>query len=279
MPEIVGVRFKRAGKVYFFDPSSLQLDINDQVVVETSRGMEVGRVVVAPRQMVEAEITEPLKPVVRKAEEDDLKKVGDWQAKEEEALRTCQARVTQHNLPMRVLSAEYNYDGSRLTFYFTAENRVDFRELLRELASTFKTRIELKQVGVRDKAKMLGGMGRCGRHLCCSSFLCDFSTVTMRMAKEQNLPLNPMKISGLCGRLLCCLSYEAEQYSEMKQKLPKAGEKVTTAFGPGKVASANVLKETVLVELETGAIVEAPAADVQKRGAKAGPPPGAKSEA
>jgi len=176
-----------------------------------------------------------------------------------------------------VLSAEYNYDGSRLTFYFSAEGRVDFRDLLRELASTFRTRIELKQVGVRDKAKMLGGMGRCGRHLCCSSFLCDFSTVTMKMAKEQNLPLNPMKISGSCGRLLCCLSYENEQYAEMKQKLPRVGERVNTAHGPGKVTSSNVLKETVYVELETGAIVEVPAADIQKRPTKPGPPPGGKS--
>lgn len=277
MPAIVGVRFRQAGKVYFFDPAGLELDINDLVLVETSRGHEIGRVVVAPKQVVEAEITEPLKSVVRKAEEDDLKKVEDWQAKEEEAVRACQAKVVERNLPMRVLSAEYNYDGSRLTFYFSAESRVDFRELLRELASGFRTRIELKQVGVRDKAKMLGGMGRCGRQLCCSSFLCDFSTVTMKMAKEQNLPLNPMKISGCCGRLLCCLSYENQQYAEMKQKLPRVGERVNTTHGPGKVTSSNVLKGTVYVELETGAVVEEAAADVQKRVTRAGPQPGAKS--
>lgn len=273
MPEIVGVRFKRAGKVYFFDPAGLELEVNDRVVVETSRGLEIGRVVVAPKQVVEAQVTEPLKAVLRKAEEDDVRQVGEWQAKEEEALLTCQAKAVQRNLPMKVLSAEYNYDGSRLTFYFNAESRVDFRELLRELASIFRTRIELKQVGVRDKAKMLGGMGRCGRDLCCSSFLCDFSTVTMRMAKEQDLPLNPMKISGLCGRLLCCLSYESDQYTQMKQKMPKVGEMVTTAFGPGKVAATNILKETVLVELETGAMVEEAAAEVQRRGGKADQPP------
>lgn len=277
MPEIVGIRFRRAGKVYFFDPSGLELDVNDCVLVETARGHEIGRVVVAPKQVVEAEVTDPLKPVVRKASEDDLKKVEDWQDREAEALRTCQTKVAHHNLPMRVLSAEYNCDGSRLTFYFGSEGRVDFRDLLRELASAFRTRIELKQVGVRDKAKMLGGMGRCGRHLCCSAFLCDFSTVTMKMAKEQNLPLNPMKISGLCGRLLCCLSYENQQYAEMKQKLPRVGERVTTAHGPGKVISTNVLKETAYVELETGAIVEEAAAEIQRRQVKPGLPPGAKS--
>lgn len=274
MPEIVGVRFKQAGKVYFFDPAGLELDVSDEVVVETSRGLEIGRVVVAPKQVIESQIAEPLKPVVRKAEEQDLRQIGTWHAREDDALHTCQAKVASHNLPMKVLSAEYNYDGSRLTFFFSADGRVDFRELLRELASTFRTRIELKQVGVRDKAKMLGGIGRCGRQLCCSSHLCDFSTVTMKMAKEQNLPLNPMKISGLCGRLLCCLSYESAQYTEMKQKLPKVGEKVVTSFGPGKVVSANVLKETVLVEMETGAVVETAAADVQKRPGGGGGPTG-----
>ncbi|MDP2727931.1 MAG: stage 0 sporulation family protein [Dehalococcoidia bacterium] len=274
MPEISGVRFKQAAKVYFFDPAGLELEVNDKVVVETSRGLEIGRVVVAPKQVAENQVTEPLKPIVRKAEEEDLRRLENWQAKEEEALHTCQAKVVQRNLPMKVLSAEYNYDGSRLTFLFSSESRVDFRDLLRELASTFRTRIELKQVGVRDTAKMIGGMGRCGRHLCCSAFLCDFSTVTMKMAKEQNLPLNPMKISGLCGRLLCCLSYENEQYAEMKRNLPKVGEKVTTSSGPGKVASTNVLKETVYVELETGAFVEAAAADLQRRGPKTGQPPG-----
>lgn len=278
MPEIVGVRFKQAGKVYFFDPVGMELDVNDQVVVETSRGLELGRVVVAPKQVVESQVAEPLKPVVRKAEEEDLRQVGTWHAKEAEALHTCQGKVAAHNLPMKVLSAEYNYDGSRLTFYFNADGRVDFRDLLRELASTFRTRIELKQVGVRDKAKMLGGIGRCGRELCCSSHLCDFSTVTMKMAKEQNLPLNPMKISGCCGRLLCCLSYEADQYSEMKQRLPKVGERVTTSSGPGRVVSTNILKETVMVEMETGALVETAAADVQKRGPKPGQPPDPKPQ-
>lgn len=277
MPEIVGIRFKQAGKVYYFDPAGLELGINDHVLVETSHGLEIGRVVITPKQVVEAEISEPLKPVIRKAEDEDLKKAGDWQDRVDEALKTCQAKVADHNLPMKILTAEYNFDGSRLTFYFTAEARVDFRDLLRELASTFRTRIELKQVGVRDKAKMLGGIGRCGRQLCCSSFLCDFSTVTMRMAKEQNLPLNPMKISGLCGRLLCCLSYENDQYAEIKQKLPKVGERVNTSHGPGKVTSTNVLKETVYIELETGAVVEAPASEVQKRGAKGGPPPSGQS--
>ncbi|MDO8689115.1 MAG: stage 0 sporulation family protein [Dehalococcoidia bacterium] len=277
MPEIVGVRFKQAGKIYFFDPAGLDLEVADQIVVDTSRGLEIGRVVVAPKQVVESQISEPLKPVVRKAAEEDLRQVGAWHAKEADALRTCQARVAHHNLPMKVLSAEYSYDGGRLTFFFNADGRVDFRDLLRELASTFRTRIELKQVGVRDKAKMLGGIGRCGRELCCSSHLCDFTTVTMKMAKEQNLPLNPMKISGLCGRLLCCLSYEADQYSELKQKLPRVGERVTTSAGDGKVVSANLLKETVMVEMETGPVVETAAADILKRGGKPGQPPAPKT--
>ncbi|MDP2659624.1 MAG: stage 0 sporulation family protein [Dehalococcoidia bacterium] len=277
MPEIVGVRFKQAGKIYFFDPAGLDLEVDDRIVVDTSRGLEIGRVVVAPKQVVESQISEPLKPVVRKAAEEDLRQVGAWHAKEADALRTCQARVAQHNLPMKVLSAEYSYDGGRLTFFFNADGRVDFRDLLRELASAFRTRIELKQVGVRDKAKMLGGIGRCGRELCCSSHLCDFSTVTMKMAKEQNLPLNPMKISGLCGRLLCCLSYEADQYSELKQKLPRVGEWVTTSGGQGKVVSANLLKETLMVEMETGAVVETAAADILKRGGKPEQPPAPKT--
>jgi cell fate regulator YaaT (PSP1 superfamily) len=265
MPEIVGVRFKRAGKVYYFDPAGIELEVNDYVVTETTRGLEIGRVVIAPQQVAEGHVTEPLKPIIRKAQEEDLRHREEWQAKEEEALTICKEKVAQRNLPMKMLSAQYNLDGSRLTFHFTAESRVDFRELLRELASIFRTRIELKQVGVRDQAKQAGGIGRCGRTLCCSAFLCEFSTVTMKMAKEQDLPLNPSKISGLCGRLLCCLSYESEQYAALKKELPKTGERVTTEFGPGKVVGVNVLKNALMVELESQATIEVPAHRVTRQ--------------
>ena len=220
MTEIVGVRFRRAGRVYYFDPADIELELNDWVVVETERGTEVGRVVISPKQVLSSEITEPLRPVLRRAEEEDLTRREEFAGKEEEALAQCREVASRMNLPMRLLSAEYAPDGTRLTFCFSAEGRVDFRDLLRELTNAFNTRIELRQVGSRDKAKLVGGIGRCGRPLCCTTHLCEFHPVTIKMAKEQDLPLNPMKISGVCGRLLCCLTYESEQYRVMKQKLP-----------------------------------------------------------
>jgi len=258
MPEIVGVRFKRAGKVYYFDPAGIDLKANDHVVVQTIRGLELGHVVIAPKQVLASEVTGKLKPIVRKAEEDDIEHAQKLADKEGEALAECGKLIAELNLPMKLVSTEYNLDRSRLTFFFTAEERVDFRELVRELTNRFKTRVELRQVGPRDKAKLIGGLGRCGRPLCCISFLSEFDPVSIRMAKEQDLPLDPMKISGICGRLLCCLVYENEQYRQMKEKLPKKGQRVSTPTGVGKVVGVNLLKETVLVELESQATVEVP---------------------
>ena len=265
MPEVVGVRFKPAGKVYFFDPVGLQLELGDRVVVETTRGIEIGRVVATPKQVLESELSETLKPVLRKAEPQDLRQMQTFRDREQSAFEKCQQRIAAHNLPMKLVGAEYNFDGSRLTFYFTAEGRVDFRELVKDLASTFRTRIELRQIGVRDQAKMIGGLGRCGRHLCCASFLSDFNTVSIRMAKEQDLPLNPMKISGLCGRLLCCLGYESDFYCARKRQLPQVNDLVSTPQGDGYVVSVNVLANTVSVEMANGSVVQVPAEQAQKR--------------
>jgi cell fate regulator YaaT (PSP1 superfamily) len=262
MANIVGVRFKRAGKVYYFDPAGIELAVNDYVVVETTRGMELGQVVIAPGQVLVSDVEKPLKPVMRKATAEDIKRNQELEIKEEEALVECSQLVAKLNLPMKLLSAEYNLDGSRLTFYFSAAERVDFRELVRELAGRLKVRVELRQTGPRDEAKLIGGCGQCGRTLCCVSFLSEFAPVSIRMAKDQNLPLNPMKISGVCGRLMCCLVYESEQYREMKEKLPKNGQRVNTAMGPAKVLEGNPLKETVLVELENEVAVELPLSEI-----------------
>ncbi len=258
MAEIVGVRFKRAGKVYYFDAAGIDLEANDYVVVKTTRGLELGRVLIAPKQVLASEVTKGLKPVVRKAEPEDIKRAQEFEEKEAEALTECGKLITKLGLPMKLLAAEYNLDGSRLTFFFSATERVDFRELVRELNSRFKVRVELHQLGPRDEAKLIGGFGRCGRPLCCVDFLAEFSPVSIRMAKEQDLPLNPMKISGICGRLLCCLAYESEQYRAMKEKMPKQGQRVSTPMGVAKVVGGNPLKETVLVELKSQATVELP---------------------
>ncbi len=265
MTEIVGVRFKRTGRVYYFDPAGIDLDLNDWVVVETEHGVEVGRVVISPKQVLSSEITEPLKPVLRKAEEEDIRRREGSEGKEKEALDVCQEMAKQFNLPMKLLAAEYNPDGTRLTVYFSAEGRVDFRDLLKELTNTFKTRIELRQVGSRDKAKLLGGVGKCGRPLCCATYLSEFNPVTIKMAKEQDLPLNPMKISGVCGRLLCCLGYECEQYRIMKEKLPAVGQRVSTPMGSATVVRGNPLRETVIVQLESQATVELPVEQVSSK--------------
>ncbi|MFQ6122630.1 MAG: stage 0 sporulation family protein [Dehalococcoidales bacterium] len=262
MAEIVGIRFKRAGKVYYFDPAGIDLEVNDYVIVETSRGPEVGRVVIAPRQVLANEVSGPLKPVMRKADPEDVEQAEKLEAKAEEALIECGKLIGELQLPMKLLSAEYNLDGSRLTFLFSAEERVDFRELVRRLTKCFKVRVELRQVGSRDEAKLMGGFGRCGRPLCCMSFISEFDPVSIKMAKEQDLPLNPMKISGVCGRLMCCLSYESEQYHALKEKLPKMGQRVSTAMGEATVVGSNPLKETVLVELESEATVELPLSEV-----------------
>ncbi len=262
MANIVGVRFRKAGKVYYFDPAGFELKLNDPVVVETSRGQELGHVSIAPTQIEDSALEEPLKPVLRKAEESDVTRAREFEAKEKDVLVECGKLVKKLGLSMKLLSAEYSFDGSHITVYFSAEARVDFRKLVRELNSLFKTRVELRQVGSRDEAKLIGDFGRCGRPLCCATFMGEFSPVSIRMAKEQNLPLNPMRISGVCGRLLCCLGHESEFYRNMKEKMPREGQRVTTPVGAAVVVGANALKETVLVELETGAQVEFPLKEI-----------------
>ncbi len=262
MANTVGIRFKRAGKVYYFDAGDIALEPGDRAIVKTSRGMELGYVVIAPGQVLASGAEENLSPVVRKAESEDIEKAEELNAKAQEALIECGKIIGELELSMKLLSAEYNLDGNRLTFLFSAEERVDFRELVRRLTGKFKVRVELRQVGSRDEAKLLGSFGRCGRPLCCTSFLTEFTPVSIKMAKEQDLPLNPMKISGACGRLMCCLAYEGEQYRLMKEKMPRAGQRVSTRMGEATVVGNNPLKETVTVEMDSEATVELPLADV-----------------
>jgi cell fate regulator YaaT (PSP1 superfamily) len=255
---ITGIRFRPAGRIYYFDPQRVSYTTGQYVIVETARGVEAGRVVIASKKLPESELSDPLKPVQRLATEDELRLMLSFKSKEKEALVQCAGYVQQHNLPMKLVEAEYAFDGSRLTFYFTAEERVDFRALVRDLAATFRTRIELRQIGARDQAKIQGGVGMCGKTLCCSSWITDFGVVSIKMAKEQDLPLNPAKISGVCGRLLCCLSYENDNYIQAKQNMPQVGTLLDTPSGQGKVVSINVPKESVEVMLESGAIIQVP---------------------
>jgi len=255
---IVGIRFRPAGRIYYFDPQGGSYSTGQYVIVETSRGVEAGRVVIASKKLAERELSDPLKPVLRLANEEELRMMLSFKSKEKEALVQCAQQVQQHSLPMKLVEAEYTYDGSRLTFYFTADERVDFRALVRDLAATFRTRIELRQIGARDQAKLQGGVGMCGKTLCCSSWISDFGVVSIKMAKEQDLPLNPSKISGVCGRLLCCLAYENDNYIQARQNMPQLGTLLDTPGGQGKVVSINVPKESVEVMLESGVIVQVP---------------------
>lgn len=262
MPTVVGIRFKDSGKTYHFDPQNMVFAAGDWVIVETVRGPEMGRVATPPIDLDEDQLLGELKPVVRSVTQQDLDQWRELQRYESEALNICAQKVAEHNLPMHLVKAEYNFDGSRLTFFFTADQRVDFRALVRDLARTFRTRIELRQVGPRDEAKLLGGIGPCGRPLCCATFLPDFARVSIKMAKDQDLPLNPSKISGVCGRLLCCLSYEQDQYLEIKKELPQRGDWIQTANGPGEVVAVNIVKETVTVELTDGNTIDCTAAEI-----------------
>ncbi|RJQ40157.1 MAG: stage 0 sporulation family protein [Dehalococcoidia bacterium] len=269
MVEVVGVRFRTAGRLYHFAPAGIELKKGDPVVVGTARGEELGWVAIAPGMIPDEEIKEPLKPVLRRASDKDMDVDGERVAKEAEALSECNQMVAKLGLVMKPVSAEYNLEGNRVTIFFTAEQRVDFRELVRELSRRLKARVELRQVGPRDETKLVGGYGRCGRPLCCASFLTDFEPVSIKMAKEQNLPLNPMKISGICGRLLCCMGYEQALYHEMQQKMPRECQRVTTPQGAGRVVATNPLGESVTVELETGVAAELPLRDIRFEPVKA----------
>jgi cell fate regulator YaaT (PSP1 superfamily) len=247
MISVIGVRFKKAGKIYYFDPDSKMVKKDDDVIVETSRGIEFGSAVVGPKLIVEEEVIQPLKKVLRVATKDDVEKNAKNKKNEHKAFVTCMGKIDDHNLDMKLVDVEYTFDNNKVIFYFTAEGRVDFRELVKDLASIFKTRIELRQIGVRDEAKMIGGLGPCGRPLCCSTFLGDFAPVSIKMAKEQNLSLNPTKISGICSRLMCCLNYEKDLYEENIDRLPKVGDRVSTPNGAGDVIRINPLLSKVKV--------------------------------
>ena len=251
MIKIVGVRFRKAGKIYYFDPAGMEIETGTHVIVETARGIEFGTVMIPPREIEENGVVQPLKPVIRIATEADEMTEQKNKEKEKEAFQICLEKIAKHKLEMKLVEAEYTFDNNKLLFYFTADGRIDFRELVKDLASVFRTRIELRQIGVRDETKILGGIGICGRPLCCSTYLSEFIPVSIKMAKEQNLSLNPTKISGVCGRLMCCLKNEEETYEYLNSRLPNVGDYVTTIEGlKGEVQSVSVLRQLVKVILE-----------------------------
>lgn len=266
MAVVVGIRFRDRGKVYYFDPGDLTLKPQDKVLVETVRGMEIGTVVRAPRDVPEDKLVLPLKKVIRLTTDEDIEKDKANREKAREVMEVARAKIGEHGLDMHVIDAEFTFDGSKVIIYFTADGRVDFRELVKDLVSTLKTRVELRQIGVRDEAKILGGIGPCGRPLCCSLFLTEFLPVSIKMAKEQDLSLNPSKISGVCGRLMCCLRYECEHYEDSRSTtLPQVGARVFTSEGEGKVVAQNPSKGMVSVELENGKVMEFPAEEVEEK--------------
>ena len=252
MSKVIGVRFKRPGKVYFFDAGNINEKAKDKVIVETAMGQEMGEVVINNKNLTNNKIKASLKPIIRVATEKDLKHFTENKEKEKEAFKICEEKIKKHKLGMHLVDASYTFDNAKLLFYFTADNRIDFRELVKDLASIFKTRIELRQIGVRDQVRRIGGNGVCGRELCCCTFLNNFDTVSIKMAKEQNIALNPAKISGNCGRLMCCLRYEQEAYEEKLKKLPKVGAIVKTEDGEGTVDSIEILKGIVRVKIKDG---------------------------
>lgn len=250
MTTVVGVRFKKAGKIYYFDPDQIDIKIDDAVIVETARGIEFGLVVVGPKEIKEEDMATALKKVIRLADADDIETQEKNKAKEEEAFNICLEKIEKHKLDMKLIEVEYTFDNNKVIFYFTSDGRVDFRELVKDLASVFKTRIELRQIGVRDEAKMIGGLGPCGRTLCCGTFLGEFEPVSIKMAKEQDLSLNPTKISGICGRLMCCLKYEHETYEDILDRLPQIGSRVKTSRGVGIVVDTVTLLELAKVRVK-----------------------------
>jgi cell fate regulator YaaT (PSP1 superfamily) len=268
MAIVVGVRFKDRGKMYYFDPGDLNVKVGDQVLVETIRGTEIGSVFTGPRDVPDERLVTPLKKVIRVATAEDMVTDQANKKKALEAMDVAKQKIADHGLEMHLVDAEYTFDGSRVVLYFTADGRVDFRELVKDLASALHTRVELRQIGVRDQAKMTGGIGPCGRPLCCASFLSEFLPVSIKMAKDQNLSLNPTKISGTCGRLLCCLRFECEHYEDAKNAMPQVGTRVITPEGEGKVSALNPLKGSISVEMEDGKIQEFPAEEVEEKKAE-----------
>ena len=250
MAEVIGVRFKEVGKVYYFDPNGIQMKKGDMAIVETARGVECGEVAMENREIEDKDIVHPLKKMIRKATQGDLKKVEENRKKERHAFEICEKKILDHKLEMKLVDVEYTFDNNKILFYFTADGRVDFRELVKDLASVFRTRIELRQIGVRDEAKMMGGLGICGRPFCCTSFLGEFQPVSIKMAKEQGLSLNPVKISGTCGRLMCCLKYEQAAYSDLLRTTPKNGAVVNTPEGRGVVVDVNLLTGMLKVRMD-----------------------------
>lgn len=250
MAEVIGVRFKEVGKVYYFDPNGIQMKKGDMAIVETARGVECGEVAMENREIEDKDIVHPLKKMIRKATQGDLKKVEENRKKERHAFEICEKKILDHKLKMKLVDVEYTFDNNKILFYFTADGRVDFRELVKDLASVFRTRIELRQIGVRDEAKMMGGLGICGRPFCCTSFLGEFQPVSIKMAKEQGLSLNPVKISGTCGRLMCCLKYEQAAYSDLLRTTPKNGAVVNTPEGRGVVVDVNLLTGMLKVRMD-----------------------------
>lgn len=253
MTKIVGIRFRTAGKIYYFDPLDFELETAMHVIVETARGIEMGTVLIPPKEVEDDKVIQPLKPVIRVATDEDEKNVERNREREKEAFKICKEKIIRHGLEMKLVDAEYTFDNNKLLFYFTADGRIDFRELVKDLAAVFRTRIELRQIGVRDETKMMGGLGICGRELCCKSYLSDFVPVSIKMAKEQNLSLNPTKISGVCGRLMCCLKNEQETYEYLNSRMPNVGDIVVSRDGTrGEVKSLNVLRQYVKVLVENG---------------------------
>ena len=250
MAEVIGVRFKEVGKVYYFDPDNQKLHIGDTVIVETARGIECGKIAMENKEVGDDDIVHPLKKLIRKATKEDFKRLEENQRKEKEALKICEKKIADHGLEMKLVDVEYTFDNSKILFYFTADGRVDFRALVKDLASVFRTRIELRQIGVRDESKMLGGLGVCGRPFCCSSVLGEFHPVSIKMAKEQGLSLSPTKISGTCGRLMCCLKYEQDAYTDLLKRTPKVGAIVKTPLGRGLVVENNLLSQTLKVKMD-----------------------------
>ncbi|MDP3730631.1 MAG: stage 0 sporulation family protein [Candidatus Omnitrophota bacterium] len=258
MYEVIQVRLRDAGKISYYSTGGMKFKTGDYCVVEADRGQDYGQTISEIEVILDSDVSEPLKKVIRKANPWDMHQIDKNKKKIREVMDTCSKKIRERHLSMKLIDAEFTFDRSKIMFYFTAEGRIDFRDLVKDLAAAFKTRIELKQIGVRDEAKILGGFGPCGRVLCCATFLKDFEPVTIKMAKEQNLPLNPTKISGLCGRLMCCLSYEHKTYKELMKGAPKEGDSIKTEKGPGKVVSINAIKRCAVAELEDGSLIEVP---------------------